>query len=308
MTPDKFTIKETFLEVSGGHTLYIQDWGNLKAALPIIFLHGGPGGGVKDRHKGGFDPSRHRVIFFDQRGCGKSMPYGSLEHNTTQDLISDISSIADHLSVKQFILCGGSWGATLALAYGIAQPKRVAGMVLNGIFAGSQSEIDWLGNGGFKHFFPEVWQKYLDLTPKQHHASPTAYHITQALSDDPAAAKQSCYAYENLEGAAIQLDDRFTPGNFEEYDPTAIRIEMSYMKHGCYMPDNYILDNAAKLKMPIRLVQGRYDMVCPPVTAYELDAKLPDSRLYMTINGHKAEHEAGNIIGILIDELTSTLD
>ena len=161
MTPDKYTISESMLDVDNGHQLYIHDWGNQTAVKPIVFLHGGPGGSTKDHHKTSFDPTEQRVIFFDQRGCGRSLPLGSLSNNTTDDLIEDIEIIADHLNLKTFIINGGSWGSCLALAYSLAHPERVTALVLRGIFTGSQSEIDWLDSGKFRTFFPEVWAQYL---------------------------------------------------------------------------------------------------------------------------------------------------
>jgi proline iminopeptidase len=305
MTPDKHTNQELFLEVGHGHELYIQDWGNAQAATPIIWLHGGPGSCCKDTLKAHFSPEKQRVIFFDQRGCGKSLPYGSLENNTTADLIKDIDAIADKLAIEEFILVGGSWGSCLALAYGISKPKRVKAMVLYGIFTGSKAEIEWLDQGLFQTFYPEAWDRYLERTPKGHHNRPTAYHANLALGDDTEASKKSAYAYECLEANAIQLDDRFTPEPFETYDPAGMKIEMNYMQHGCFMPDRHILDNAHKLTMSVHIVQGRYDMVCPPATAYELNTLLPKGSLTWTINGHKAEHEAWSVMENILRMLTA---
>ncbi|HVS58219.1 MAG TPA: alpha/beta fold hydrolase [Candidatus Saccharimonadales bacterium] len=303
MTPDQHTIQETFIEVGNSHTLYVHDWGN-KKATPIVYLHGGPGSQCKDGNKDLFDPTTQRVVFFDQRGCGKSLPYGSLEHNTTQALVEDIEKIAAHLKLDKFILTGGSWGSCLALAYGLKYPKRVKAMALRGIFTGSQAEINWLDQGRWSVFFPDAWDKYLDHTPKSHHDNPSHYHFGRALGNDLVAAKESAYAYDNLEGSVIKLDDRFTPDNYEEYDPAGIKIEIAYMQNRCFMPDRFILDNAHKLTMPIWLVQGRYDMVCPPVMAYELHHKLPDSHLTWVTGGHKDEHEGWNILRTILLQLT----
>lgn len=286
MTPDEFTLAETFVEVGDGHTLYVHDWGNKTAKTPIIFLHGGPGSGSKDSYKTTFDPTVQRVIFFDQRGSGKSLPAGELAHNTTQDLVEDIERIAKHLKLDKFVLTGGSWGSCLALAYGLKYPKRVEAMVLRGIFTGSQSEINWLDEGRWSVFFPDLWDTYLDQTPQSHQNNPTKYHAERALKGDGEDAKKSAYTYGNVEGALLSLDDRFTPRAFDEYDPASIKIEIHYMQNHCFIPDRHILDNAHKLTMPIWLIQGRYDMVCPPVTAYELHHKLPNSHLIWTAAGH----------------------
>lgn len=286
MTPDEFTNQEFFLDVGDGHQLYVHDWGNSKAKTPIIFLHGGPGSGTKDKYKSTYDPAMHRVIFFDQRGSGKSLPYGSLENNTTDYLVDDIKKIIDRLELKEVILSGGSWGSCLALAFGLKHPRHVKSMVLRGIFTGSKSEIAWISKGLFKDFFPDVWQDLLKNTPTSHQNDPFGYHEARILGDDEAAGADSAYVIGNVEGALMSLDDRFYPADRSEYDPTFVRLETHYLANNCFMPDRYILDNAHKLKMPIWLIQGRYDMVCPPTTAYELNQKLPNSQLMWTVAGH----------------------
>lgn len=295
MNKDDFVISEKMLDMGDGHTLYIQEWGNPKKPVPIIFLHGGPGSQAKDKHKGAFDPNSQRVIFFDQRGCGKSTPYGSLEHNTTNKLIEDISKIADTFNAKTFILHGSSWGSTLALAYALTQPDRVHALVIGGVFTASKAEADWLDKGQFKTFFPDVWQAYLDRTPTKYRNDPSKYHFDKVINGSTDEQKMSGYAYDCLESGVIQLDDRQEPENYDEYDPAGIKIEMYYLQNDCFLPDRHILDNAHRLSMPVHIVQGRYDMVCPPNTAYELHKSLPDSHLYWTIGGHKHEHEGENI-------------
>ena len=292
MTPDEFTNQELRLDTGNGHSLYVQDWGNKQATMPIIFLHGGPGSGCSDGQKQYFDPARQRVIFFDQRGSGLSTPKGSLEHNTTDKLIEDISRVADRIGFDDFVLVGGSWGACLALAYALRYPKRVRAMVLRGIFTGSQAEIDFLDKGGFRHFFPDVWQTLLDRTPKAHHKDPAAYHQKRMFGSDPAAAKESAFAISELEGSLVRLDDRHTVQNIEDFDPSGITVEIHYTANRCFMKDNYILDNAAKLHMPVWLVQGRYDMVCPPLTAHTLHERLPNSQLVWTTAGHSGSDRA----------------
>ncbi len=181
MNTDQYTLSEHTLDVGDGHILYIQEWGSKAAGIPIIVLNGGPGGQVKDKHKAPFDPLRHRVIFFDQRGCGKSTPYGSLENNTTDKLLADITKIADLIQADTFILYGTSWGSTLALAYAVANPARVHALVIGGIFTGSQAESDWINKGQFKTFFPDVWQAYLGRTPVEHHDDPSRYHLDKVI-------------------------------------------------------------------------------------------------------------------------------
>lgn len=294
MTPDTYTIQEQFIDVSDGHQLYTQEWGKSGTETTFLFLHGGPGTGCSDRHKRRFDPNQHHVIFFDQRGAGRSLPYGSLEHNTTQKLVDDIDAILSHYKQKKVILVGASWGSTLALAYALEHPKQVEALVLQGIFTGSAEEIEWLDKGLFKTFYPEAWDQYLAQTPKSHHANPSAYHINRALGTDLTEMGESGFTYETLEGAVLSLDDRLYTYDPLEYDPLPIRIEMYYMHHRCFMPDKHILKNASKLQMPVWMVQGRYDMVCPPKTAYELHQKLPNSKLIWTIAGHKGSDRSND--------------
>ena len=305
MTPDKYTNQESVVEVSDGHKLYVHDWGNKQAKAVIFSLHGGPGSASRDKHKANFDPCKQRVIFHDQRGYGRSLPYGSLKKNTTEDLVNDISKIADTLDIESFVITGSSWGSCLALAYGIAHPERVSAMVLSGIFTGSHSEIDWLDKGRFRTFYPDAWQRYLDATPSTHHSDPSAYHFERILGEDKQAVKESGFAYNNLEAAVAVLDDRFTADDPETYDPTGIRTEVQYMANKCFIPDGYIIDNAAELTMPVWLIQGRYDMVCPPKTAYNLDKALPNSQLIWSVSGHASSRETWNLVRTVLLQLSA---
>jgi proline iminopeptidase len=303
MTPDKFTNQEFMLDVGDGHQIYVHDWGNKDAKTPILHLHGGPGGQSKDRHKSRFDPETQRVIFHDQRSCGQSTPYGSLQNNTTQDLISDIDKIVERFELDKFVLVGGSWGSALALFYGIAQPKRVAGMVLDGVFTASQQEFDWISKGIWRIFYPDVWQRYLETVPAAERANPTEYHFKQAAAGKAKAAKKAAYNYIEMEAALIKLDDRQAPRNYDDFDPTDSLLAMHYISNGCFVENGHVLNNAAGLTMPIEIVQGRYDMLCPPQTAHRLDQALPNSRLTWTINGHLGEHEYSSVQKILLEQL-----
>lgn len=305
MTPDKYTIAEHFIDVGQGHSLYVQDWGNSKAGRPILFLHGGPGSSAKDHHKSFFEPTSQRVIFFDQRGTGRSLPAGSLEHNTTKELVEDIETIAKKLNLKKFIITGGSWGSCLALAYAARYPSRIKAMVLRGIYTGTAAENDHIDSGGWKTYFPDVWQAYLERTPNAHHSNPTAYHHRMALGSDPQKAKFSAYAYSELESSLLRLDDRYTPQDFETFDPNGMKIELHYLSNNCFLPNDYILKNAPKLTMPIWLIQGRYDMVCPPITAYNLNQVLPNSQLIWTTAGHANDRPNYDLTRSSLLQLTS---
>ncbi len=286
MTPDKYTNRELMLDVGDGHTLYVHDWGHDDANVPILFLHGGPGSGVSDKHKRRFEPENQRVVFFDQRGAGKSLPKGELRDNTTDKLIEDIEKILSKLQIKKIILVGGSWGSTLALTYAIRYPERVKNLVVSGIFTARSEEIDYIDNGGFRAFFPEVWNRYVASVPRQNQANPSKYHYEHALGKNKNFAKKSAYAYMQLEGPLVSIDDRYYPDSFDDFEPEGMIIEMHYLHNNCFLEENYILNNAAKLTMPVWIIQGRYDMVCPPMTAYDLHGKLPNSQLIWTIAGH----------------------
>jgi proline iminopeptidase len=292
MKPDKHTIKETHLAVGDGHKLYVQEWGNPKAKHNFIFLHGGPGSGCNDGHKTVFDPAKHRVAFFDQRGSGLSTPKGSLKANDTKHLIDDVSAVADHLNMDSFYLVGGSWGSTLALAYVLENPKRVLGLVLRGIFTARQSETDYIDMGRAADFYPEVWKDFVDSVPLEHRNDPSAYHREKMFAGNATEAKKSAFAYNNLEHYVIQLDDRPPNNDFETYDPSSTIIEQSFLTKGCYLPEGHIIENASKITAPVWIVQGRYDIVCPPITAYQLHQKLPNSQLFMTVAGHSAGDRA----------------
>lgn len=295
MTPDEFTNQEFYLDVGDGHRLYVHDWGNANAKTAVIYLHGGPGYHCTDRNKTIFDPTTQRVIFHDQRGSGKSEPYGSLEHNTTQDLVADIEKLAEHLQLEKLIVTGGSWGSALAFYYAIAHPQRVSAMVLDGVLTLAQDEIDWISKGQFRTFFPEAWDAFVAVTPKNQQSDPADYHLKRILGEDIEEAKASAYAYQNLEGAVIKLDDRFKPEDYADYDPAGTRLEAYYIANHAFVSDKYVFKNAEKLSMPIWLVQGRYDIIAPPYIAYELNQVLPNSHLIWTVSGHADSREAWNI-------------
>lgn len=306
MTPDEYTIQELHLEVGEGHKLYVQDWGKKDAKHPILFLHGGPGAPISDRYKQRFVPTAERVLFFEQRGVGKSMPAGSLENNTTAHLIEDINKIAAHFQLEKFILVGGSWGSCLALSYAIKYPQHVKAMVLNSIFTGRKQEIEYLDQGRFRAHFPDVWERYQMTVPEKHRDNPSAYHYKHLAGNDKEKAKRAAYSYgEFLEGPLLSLDDRYSRTSYQDFDPAAMRIEMHYLMNQCFLPEGYIMDNAHKLTMPVRLIQGRYDMVCPPATAYELSKKIPDCQLIWTVAGHGNERSNYDVNRAVILQLAA---
>ena len=300
MTPDEYTNQELMLEVGDGHTIYVHDWGLTTAKTPIVYFQGGPGGAVKDRAKSGFNPLKQRVIFFDQRGCGRSLPYRSLENNTTPNLVADVQKILKHLKITDVIFYGRSWGSALALAAAIQNPSHVKALILGSIFTASQWEINWIDKGHFATHYPEAWDKFLERTPKEHHKNPSAYHYKNILQGDAHQLFHSALAVQDMEHSIMNLDDRPHPIDPETFDPTGARIFAHYFTNGCFMPDEHILKNAPKLTMPVWLLHGRYDMDCPPVTAHKLNKALPNSKgLTWTISNHRAEHELDAVMRVI---------
>ena len=292
MQADEYTIEEKNIDVGDGHTLYTHIWGNSKSNKTVLFLHRGPGSGCEDIHKTLFDPTVHKVVFIDQRGSGKSTPHGSIDNNKTDDLVEDINKVMDELKIDEFSITGGSWGSTLGLVYAIKYPKRVKRLILRGIFTSRKSEIDFLDKGGFKDIFPDAWEEYVNTVPKKHRFDPSSYHFDRILGNDPEKAKRSAYHYESLVMRLIGLDDRTRIDSYDEYDPSSITIEVNYLVNACYLPEGYIIKNASKLTMPVDIIQGRYDMICPPFTALDLHNELPNSTLHWTIAGHSGRDRA----------------
>lgn len=264
---DQHTIKELMLPTSDKvHNLYVQTWGNPEGT-PIVYLHGGPGSGCSDIHKHLFDPRRHFVVFFDQRGAGRSTPLASMEANTTQLLIEDINLIAAEFDIESFGLVGRSWGSTLAMAYAIEHNDRVKFIITGGVFLGTQQEIDWIEKGHFKTFFPEVVED-IDV---------------DNLTD---------IQYAQMAVSTLRLDDRYPTLNADDFDDSKWIIERGYMDKQCFMPDNHILNNASRISCPVTIVQGRYDIMTPPIAAFQLHQNLPDSTLLWTIAGHSGSDRA----------------
>lgn len=258
MTPDAHTIHEHMLAVGDGHELYVQEWGQRSARHTFLFLHGGPGSGCRPSAKALFDGTRDHVVFFDQRGAGKSTPAGALAQNTTGTLVEDITRVLDTLGLPQVTLVGGSWGSCLALTYALAHPERVDAMILRGIFTGTQAEIDHLEQGAFRLFYPDVWDTFTAAVPAAHRHNPAAYYHQLLAGHDPAAATAAAYAFSAMEGAVSMLDDRHTPEDPATFDPHRVWIETHYFRNHCFLEEGHIMAHARALTMPVWLVQGRY--------------------------------------------------
>ena len=281
----------------GIHHIYFEETGN-PDGIPVMFLHGGPGAGCAPPHRRLFDPQRYRVILMDQRGCGRSEPFASIQQNTTQDLIEDIEALRQHLNIPNFILFGGSWGSTLALAYGVTYPNRCLGFVLRGVFLGTRAEIEWfLYDMG--RFFPEAHDRFVrPIPPSERSDLLSAYYqrLTSPSRTIACQAARSWAAYENSCAtlAAVSRDAG-------DSALSLALLEAHYFTNECFMPENHLLDNVARLNhLPAIVVQGRHDVICPPFTAYRLvEAWGRQAQLRMVDDAGHSAFESG-IVGRLM--------
>jgi proline iminopeptidase len=273
---DKHVIKSGHLDAGGGHKIYFEEWGNKKAPV-IFYLHGGPGTGFSDSNKLLFDPGIHHVVFHDQRGAGKSTPFAGTENNTTQDLISDIEKLRNHFGLDAMFVMGGSWGSALSLLYAIAHPKRVKRLLIWSVYLIRKFENDWINEGGARNTFPEAWERFIKLVPEKHRGSGTEimkFFAGKIRSSDEKEAKR--YADEwtlwEYSSCSITYNQRAVEKEILSENNTAIaNLETHYFLHNCFVPENHIPDNIGKIKhIPCYVVQGRFDLCTPPITAYDL--------------------------------------
>lgn len=272
------------LAVGDGHQLYVEQCGNPKGQ-PVVFIHGGPGGGCSSTDRRFFDPERYHIVLFDQRGCGRSVPHGSLEDNETSHLVADLEVIRQHFNFKQWHVFGGSWGSTLALVYAQNHPDSVTSLVLRGIFLGRRKDTMWTftEEGGAARLFPEYWQEYLSALPQddKRDALTLAYEIM--TGPDKVEALKVAKAWSKWEISCCTLVPNEEYMTFYEDDDsswTLARHESHYMINDCFIEENEILDNCHKIAdIPTVIVHGRYDIVCPLDNAWLLHQQMPHSEL-----------------------------
>jgi proline iminopeptidase len=281
------------LAVTGGHELYFEESGNPQGK-PVVFLHGGPGGGSEPKQRRFFHPGHYRIINFDQRGSGKSTPHASLEHNTTWDLVADIERLREHLGIDRWQVFGGSWGSTLALAYAEKHPAVVTELVLRGIFLLRRQEIDWFYQRGASVLFPDAWEGYLAPIPESERGDLLAAYHRRLTSPDAAVRLEAAKAWSIWEGSTSKLlpDQAFTE-HFEEpeFALAFARIECHYFAHhGWFEPEDQLLRDVGRIRhIPAVIVQGRYDVVCPIESAWALHRAWPEADLVVTADsGHSA--------------------
>ena len=283
------------LDVGDGNSIYMEISGK-KDGIPVIFLHGGPGGHCRSEHHGLFDPKTFKSIIYDQRGCGKSKPYRTTEKNNTQTLVNDIEKIRDFLKIDKFLVVGGSWGATLALCYAISHPENVLGIVLRSVFLGMMSEIQWAFVDAPKNFAPELFKEFINFLDINDQTDPINSYVKKIQLENSHLHSWVWHDYERIL-SQINPDSH----KFEKIDliknregmPNSPFMETYFIKNKFFIEDNYILNNVNKISnIPGYIVQGRYDLICPPVNAFKLTEGWKNSKIkFVNTAGHSSSDE-----------------
>ncbi len=295
------------LAVSPIHTLYWEESGN-PLGKPVVFVHGGPGGGCSDWQRRFFDPAAYRIILFDQRGCGRSTPHASLHDNTTWHLVADMEALRAHLCIERWVVFGGSWGSTLGLAYAETHPERVLALILRGIFTLRRAELLWFYQEGASWIFPDAWEHYLAAIPPVERGDLMSAYYRRLTSDDRAVQLAAARAWSVWEGSTSRLfpdTDMIHHYGEEEFALAFARIEAHYFVHGAWFrSDTQLIDDAVRLKdIPGVIVQGRYDVVCPAKSAWDLHKAWPQARLEIIADAGHAALEPG-----IVDALVRAAD
>lgn len=304
--PELQTNREFFLDVDDGHRLYVEESGSVDG-IPVLFVHGGPGGGCSPQHRRFFDPEKYRIILFDQRGCGRSTPHASLENNHTQALVADMEKIREHLGIEKWMLFGGSWGSTLSLVYAETHPERVLALALRGIFLCRPRDIAWFYQDGASRLFPDYWKDYLAQIPEAERGNLLKAYYQRLTSDNELQRLAAAKSWSVWEGRSSTLEPK--PDAEDHYgDPhfalAFARIESHYFINGAFLKPNQILEEADKLAdIPAIIVNGRYDCVCPLEQAYQLQQKMPHAELHIVRNAGHSAFEPG-----IVDNLVHATD
>lgn len=286
-----------FLQVSPVHRVYYEQSGNPRGK-PVVFLHGGPGGGTNPRMRCFFDPAAYRIVLFDQRGCGKSTPHACLEDNTTWALVADMERLRVHLGIERWMLFGGSWGSSLALAYAETHPERVSELVLRGIFTLRRRELRWFYQEGASALFPDAWEDYLAPIPEAERGDLIAAYHRRLTSEDPAVRLAAARAWSVWEARTSHLlvdEEQVQTFDAEAFALAFARIECHYfVNRGFFARDAQLLEDVHRIRhLPGVIVQGRYDVVCPMETAWELHRRWPEARLVVVADAGHAAFEPG---------------
>jgi proline iminopeptidase len=292
------------LVVSPVHTIYYEQCGN-REGQPVVFLHGGPGGGVVPEYRRFFDPAHYRIVLFDQRGSGKSKPHASLEDNTTWHLVSDIEKLREHLGIDSWMVFGGSWGSTLALAYAQTHPQRVRSLVLRGIFLCRPQEIRWFYQEGASAIYADVWEEFLRPIPVEKRGDMLGAYHRRLTSEDEAVRVEAARAWSIWEGSTSKLfpdPDFISHFGDSTFALAFARIECHYfMNNAFFETDNYLIENVDKIRhIPAVMVQGRYDVVCPMTSAWDLHRAWPEAELKLIPDAGHSAMEPG-IVNALVE-------
>lgn len=289
------------LKVEPPHEIYWEEAGH-PGGVPVCFLHGGPGAGSSAGHRRFFDPSHYRIVLHDQRGAGRSIPQAEIEKNDTQRLVADIEALREHLGIERWIVFGGSWGSSLALAYAETHPERVIALVLRGVFLCRQAEVDWFLHG-MGRFFPEAAEAFLGFLPEGERGDPLGAYYRRLCDPDPAVHGPAATAWSRYEAeCSTLLPNRESVQSLTRSDvalPLA-RLEAHYFVNRLFLEEGELLAKADRLHgIPGAIVQGRYDVVCPPQSAHELAAAWPDVRLTLVPDAGHSATEPGIAIGLV---------
>ncbi|GGE18677.1 proline iminopeptidase [Aureimonas endophytica] len=284
------------LDVGDGHRIYWERCGT-PGAKPAVFLHGGPGGGSTPTHRRFFDPARYDVLLFDQRGCGRSTPFAALEANTTWHLVADIERLREMADVPNWLVFGGSWGSALALAYAESHPERVSELVLRGIFTLRRFELEWYYQEGASFLFPEKWERFLAPIPEAERGDLIGAYRRRLTGEDPEIRAETALAWSRWEGETLTLlpDPAFSAGFADaDFALAFARIENHYFVHGGWLEEGQLLRDAPRLaSIPTVIVQGRYDVATPAVTAFDLHRALPGAEFHLIEDAGHAPTEPG---------------
>ncbi len=296
-----------FLRVSEEHSIYYEESGNPKGK-PVVFLHGGPGGGTSPKQRRFFDPSRYRIVLFDQRGCGKSRPHASLNDNTTWHLVSDIERLREELKVARWMVFGGSWGSTLALAYAEKHPERVTELVLRGIFLLRRWELEWFYQCGTSRLYPDAWKAYEELIPPAERGDFIAAYYKRLTSADESVRQQAARVWSVWEASTSHLlpdEDYIRSSGGDAFSLAFARIEAHYfVNHGFLSRENQLIEDVVRIRhVPTVIEQGRYDVVCPMQSAWELSRAFPEAKLKIVPDAGHSAYEPG-----IVHELVSAVD
>jgi proline iminopeptidase len=296
-----------YMPTEGKHQIYYEQSGNPQG-IPVVVVHGGPGGGTSPNLRCYFNPKAYRIILFDQRGCGKSRPHASqdlsLEDNTTWHLVADMESLRERLGIDKWVVFGGSWGSTLSLAYALTHTQRVSALILRGIFLVRQSELDWFYQGGAANLYPDLWERFVAPIPQAERGNLLAAYIKRLNGEDAAERVRCALAWSGWEGDTLSIEGPpEAPTKFTDPDFAVAfaRIESWYFQNrGFFESDNWILENVHKLKnIPAWIVQGRYDVVTPMTSAWDLHRAWPEAKFHLVKKAGHSSSDPGVLDGLV---------